>query len=87
MEKPLVKLKTVIGSSDYSRKQMESGDTGWSIGDPNYILNAVKLYEEEGFKVEFKTNIFRRIFAFGIYKIVATKTIYKSYTEMEKAKS
>ena len=66
--------KVVIGESDYTRKQMEDGDTSWAIGSSGReYLETIKWYEEHGFRVEFETNIFRRIFAIGIYKVVAYK--------------
>jgi hypothetical protein len=61
-----------LGQSDYTRKQMEDG-TGWSIGSTDEeFLQRIKDYEEQGYVVEFKTNIFRRIFSLGIYKVIAT---------------
>lgn len=64
--------KIKIGNSDYSRKQMEQGDIGWTIGcSSKYFLDTIKQYESEGFTVKFETSILRKIFGMGIYEVVA----------------
>ena len=64
--------KVKIGNSDYSRIQMEQGDSGWTIGcSAEYFLNTIKQYENEGYTVKFETSIWRKIFGWGIYKVVA----------------
>ncbi len=72
--KKMKKEKITLGTSDYSKKQMESGDIGWSIGDSSKaFLNRIEMYEQAGYVVKFETSILRKIFGFGIYKITATK--------------
>lgn len=57
--------KIKIGDSDYTR---------FSIGcSANEFLSAIKYYEDLGYKVKFETNLFRKIFGFGIYKVMAYK--------------
>lgn len=68
--------KIKIGATDYSRKEMESGDIGWSIGtSAKEFMETIKLYEREGYTVSFETSLFRKIFGLGIYKVVARKLI------------
>jgi DNA-binding Lrp family transcriptional regulator len=63
-----------IGTSDYTRKQIESGDMGWSIGaSPSEFIERIKEYEDDGYTITFKTSLWRKIFCLGIYKIIATK--------------
>ncbi len=63
-----------IGNSDYSRKQMEEGDIGWSIGDStNHFLNTIKQYEDDGYTIKFEKSIWRMIFGPAIYKVMAIK--------------
>lgn len=62
--------KVKIGTSDYTRDQMERGVYGWGTSSSEYI-DTIKQYEKDGYVVKFETNIFRRIFGFGIYKVVA----------------
>jgi len=64
--------KIKIGNSDYSRKQMEQGDNGWTIGcSAKYFLDTIKQYENKGYTVKFETSIWRKIFGMGIYKVMA----------------
>jgi hypothetical protein len=68
--------KIKIGTSDYSRKEMESGDIGWAIGtSTNDYMETIELYEREGYTVSFETSLFRKLFGLGIYKVVARKLI------------
>ena len=66
-------LEYTIGQSDYNRKRVEQGNLGWTIGDEDLLLSTIKIFEKNGYTVEFRTNIFRRLFALGIYKVVAIK--------------
>lgn len=66
--------KILIGKSDYTRKEIESGNMGWSIGSTDKeFLRRILEYENDSYTVIFKTNIFRRIFGFGTYKVIAFK--------------
>ncbi len=66
--------KIIIGNSDYSRKEIEDGIKGYTIGSSsNDVLETIKYYEGKGYTVKFETSIFRKIFAIAIYKIVAYK--------------
>lgn len=78
MSKTLTKEeKVVIGNSDYTREEMESG-IYWGLGDSaEDFLNTILAVEREGYEVRFETNIFRRIFGLGIYKVVGYKTIHQ----------
>jgi hypothetical protein len=62
--------KIKIGNSDYKREQMEQGVYGWGTSNSEF-LQTIKQYEAEGYTVKFETNLWRRIFALGIYKVVA----------------
>lgn len=64
--------KIKIGNSDYTREEMEQGVYGWGTSSSEF-LQTIKTYEAEGYTVKFKTNLWRRIFAFGIYKVIAYK--------------
>jgi hypothetical protein len=67
-------FKIVIGESDYSRVQMENDECGDGFGTSSkYFLEVIKTFEDAGFTVVFKTNIFRLIFALGTYKVIAYK--------------
>ena len=68
------KEKRVIGESDYTREEIESGKTNGSFGTPAIIFKArLAEYEKQGYTIKFETSIFRKIFAVGKYKIVAYK--------------
>ena len=68
----IMKDKVTIGYSDYKRELMETGKIGWTIGDDtDEFLSVIQGYEKNGYKVVFKTNIIRRIFGLGIYKVIA----------------
>ena len=64
-----------IGTSDYTREQMESGNTGWELGTSSKeYLETIAAYEDLGYKVKFETNFFRRIgwsWDLGLYKVIA----------------
>lgn len=65
--------KIKIGVSDYTKEEMIYNDS-WAIGcSSDYFLNIIKQYEKDGYEVKFETNLFRKIFGFGIYKVVAYK--------------
>ena len=66
--------KIIIGNSDYTRKEMESGTDSWTIGSSsNHFLSVIKHYEKLGFTVKFETSIWRKLFGIGIYKVIAYK--------------
>ena len=66
--------KLLIGRSDYTRKQMESGDSNGGWGTTTALfLKTISLYEKDGYTVKFETNLFRKIFGVGIYKVIAYK--------------
>lgn len=67
--------KVTIGQSDYSREEMMDVDgSEWAIGSSfQEFLDMINYYENLGYIVKFETSIWRRIFGFGIYKIVAYK--------------
>ena len=62
--------KIKIGNSDYKREEIEQGICGWGTSNSEFLLT-IKEYEAEGYTVKFETNLWRRIFALGIYKVVA----------------
>ena len=62
--------KIKIGNSDYKREEMEQGVYGWGTSNAHF-LKTIRAYEAEGYTVKFETNLFRRIFALGIYKVTA----------------
>lgn len=64
--------KIVIGNSDYTREDMKNNISGWGTTSVDF-LDTINYYEENGYKVNFETNLFRKIFGFGIYKVVAYK--------------
>lgn len=67
-------MKITIGTSDYTRSEIEDQNIGWTIGCSSYeFLEKIRNYEMAGYTVEFNTSIFRRIFALGIYKVTAEK--------------
>lgn len=66
--------KIKIGVSDYSREQIEKGETYFSIGSSTKdFLDLIKEYEDSGYTVKFKTNIWQMIFGLGKYKVIAYK--------------
>jgi hypothetical protein len=65
--------KIVIGQSDYPRKAIEENKCGWTLGSTTTFLETIKLLEENGYTIKFETSLFRRLFALGIYKIIAYK--------------
>jgi len=64
----------LIGRSDYTRKQMESGESngGWGA-TTELFLNTISNYEKNGFTIKFETSLWRKIFGCGIYKVIAYK--------------
>ena len=75
-----MKQKITIGISDYSRNQIESGDfgnnCGWILGcSKSDFIDAIEKYEKQGYMIEFKTSLLRKIFCAGKYKIVASKIL------------
>ncbi len=64
----------VVGYSDYPLKQIESDNCGCTIGNHLEMKETLALYKELGFRIEFKTSLFRRIFCLGKYKIIAHAT-------------
>lgn len=63
--------KIIIGNSDYSREQVEKGNIV-SVGcSRSELLQVIENYERAGYEIKFETNLFRRIFGIGIYRIVA----------------
>lgn len=65
--------KIIIGYSDYSRKEMESGKAFGGVGSiVSEWIQSIKHYEENGYKVIFKTNILRKILSVK-FKVVAIK--------------
>ena len=65
--------RVIIGNSDYTRKQMESGKSFGAWGSTLEFLELIKMVERNGYVVKFETNLFRRIFGLGIYKVVGYK--------------
>lgn len=67
-----MKNKIVIGNSDYSREEMESGlaEGGWGTDTDEY-LRRIKYYENTGRIVKFETSLFRRLFGIGKYRVVS----------------
>lgn len=60
-----------IGVSDYTRKAMGADDM-LAIGTSSKeFLDAIEAYEREGYVVKFETSIWRKLFAMGLYKVVA----------------
>jgi hypothetical protein len=69
-----MKEKIKIGNSDYTREEMQKGDSVWAIGcSSDYFLKIIKQYEDAGYEVKFETNFFRRIFGIATYKVIAYK--------------
>lgn len=64
--------KINIGNTDYTKAQMEKGVYGWGTSNEEF-LQTIRTYEADGYTVKFETNLLRRIFAIGIYKVVAYK--------------
>lgn len=66
--------KIVIGYSDYSRKEMESGKAFGGIGSMvSEWLESIKHYESIGYKVVFKSNIGIWILKGVKFKVIAIK--------------
>ena len=66
--------KIVIGSSDFSREDIEAGKTNHAIGVPaDYLLETIKGFEDDGYEVKFETSFWRTIFGIEIFKMVAYK--------------
>lgn len=64
----------IIGNSDYSRKQMEEGSSGWGVSSSEF-LETIREYEIQGYDVKFETSIFRMIFGVTKYRVVG----YRKY--------
>ncbi len=70
MKRKVIKVK--IGNSDYTRKQMEEEVHIFAIGTTSeHFLETIQAYERRGYIVKFETNIFRWIFGWGRYKVMA----------------
>ncbi len=65
--------KIEIAQSDYTRQEIESGIKDTYIGNDQYLLNEILLYESKGYKISFKTSLCQKLFGLGKYKIIATK--------------
>ena len=68
--------KIIIGHSDYSREQIDTGDCGkWQIGSTQeYMKHHLKKFEELGYTVTFEKKFFlTQIFSLGTYRIIGTK--------------
>ncbi len=60
-----------MGYSDFSRKEIEEGRCGWTIGaSPNDVMSYINAIEQLGYNIEFKTNLWIRLFCAGKYKII-----------------
>ena len=63
--------KVIIGTSDYTREQMENGESAGAFGtSAEDFINVIESYEEDGYDVFFKRNPFR-LFAMGKYRVIA----------------
>lgn len=66
--------KIIIGNSDYTRSEIEEGKCKNAFGSTRtQFLEQILIVERYGYVVKFKTNILRRIFCLGKYRVVAYK--------------
>lgn len=66
--------KIVIGNSDFNRKELEDNKYGWGNSSQEFLRTIIE-YENQGFEIQFETNLIRLIFGTTKYKVVGYRKL------------